>query len=110
MQRAVAFLDAYRSSYRDEPAAVAAARPTSAAPENPAAPVIDPDQVDQTGEPVVEEVVRAGDARTAAWLAFAQALFGSAEFRYLRESSRNNLPGYAPGCRIRTPSHERIWS
>jgi Protein of unknown function (DUF1553) len=32
----------------------------------------------------VENAVRSKDARTAAWLAFAQALFGCAEFRYLK--------------------------
>ena len=43
-----------------------------------------PDEVDQTGEPIVEPIVRASDARTEAWLALAQALFGTAEFRYVR--------------------------
>ncbi|MFO0891663.1 MAG: PSD1 and planctomycete cytochrome C domain-containing protein [Isosphaeraceae bacterium] len=43
-----------------------------------------PDEVDQTGEPVVEAEIRPKDTRTAAWLAFTQALFGSAEFRYVR--------------------------
>ena len=43
-----------------------------------------PDEADQTGEAVVEEVVQPKDARSAAWLAFVQALYGSAEFRFLR--------------------------
>jgi hypothetical protein len=43
-----------------------------------------PDEADQSGVTVVEERVRARDARTAAWLAFTQALLGSAEFRYIR--------------------------
>jgi hypothetical protein len=43
-----------------------------------------PDEADQTGEPVVEKVVRAKDGRTAAWLALAQALYSSAEFRYVK--------------------------
>ena len=47
-------------------------------------PPLDPDQIDQTGESVVEDAIHAKDARTAAWLAFTQALFGSAEFRYVR--------------------------
>jgi cytochrome c553 len=57
----------------------AAAKPAPA----PAKPA-NPDEADQTGEAVVEEVVQPKDARTAAWLAFVQALFGSAEFRFLR--------------------------
>jgi mono/diheme cytochrome c family protein len=47
-------------------------------------PPFDPDQIDQTGEPVTEESIRPKDAKTAAWLAFAQALFASAEFRYVK--------------------------
>ena len=43
-----------------------------------------PDEADQTGEPVIEPVIRAEDARTGAWLALVQAMFGSAEFRYIR--------------------------
>ncbi len=38
----------------------------------------------QPAEPIAEPVVRASDARTEAWLALAQALFGTAEFRYIR--------------------------
>jgi hypothetical protein len=47
-------------------------------------PPFDPDQIDQTGEPVTEESIRPKDAKTAAWLAFAQALLASAEFRYVK--------------------------
>ncbi len=46
--------------------------------------MIDPDQIDQTGEVVSEDVVRPRGARSAAWLALAQALYGSAEFRYVK--------------------------
>lgn len=46
--------------------------------------IIDPDQADQSDIPVVEEVVAASDARSAAWTSFCQALLGSAEFRYLK--------------------------
>jgi hypothetical protein len=55
-----------------------------ASPKAPAAQPANPDDADQSGEPIVEAAVRPKDARTAAWLAFAQALFGSAEFRYIR--------------------------
>ena len=53
-------------------------------PKKPVEPPFDPDQVDQTGEKVADEVIRPKDARTAAWMAFTQALVGSAEFRYVR--------------------------
>lgn len=54
------------------------------APPKPGEPPFDPDQIDQTGEAVVEDVVRPRDARAAAWMAFTQALLGSAEFRYVK--------------------------
>jgi len=89
IDRARAFLGEYESAYRSQVAAAPPVRKTApaAAPEKPkaaTAPPVNPDEVDQTGEPVVEEVVRTEDARAAAWLELAQALFGSAEFRYLR--------------------------
>ena len=54
-----------------EPIAVAATDAT----------IVDPDQADQTGIPLVEGEVVVRDARTAAWLALVQALFAGAEFR-----------------------------
>lgn len=48
------------------------------------APPVNPDEVPPVEEPAKEEVVRAPDARTAAWASFCQALLGSAEFRYVR--------------------------
>jgi hypothetical protein len=84
-ERAVAFLTDYEAAYRKQPLAKTETKPVKPAkPKAPAKPPLDPDQVDQTGEAVVEEVVYPKDARTAAWLAFAQALFASAEFRYVR--------------------------
>jgi len=85
--RALAFLAEYEASEpdaappRSAPAVASQVVPAAA---TPAPPPANPDEADQTGEPVVEEIIRAGDARRAAWLALAQALFGSAEFRYLR--------------------------
>ena len=86
MERALAFVGEYESAYRQTPPpAPPKAKPKPAAkPQQPAAPIIDPDQVDQTGEAVAEERVEAADPRAAAWLALAQALFGSAEFRYVK--------------------------
>jgi hypothetical protein len=82
--RAKAFLAEYEAEYRRtdvpgpaRPARVAKPKPAKPQPENP-------DDVDQTGEPVVEEEVRPRDARSASWLALAQALYGSAEFRYVK--------------------------
>jgi len=45
---------------------------------------INPDDIDQTDEPITEESVRAPDAKTAAWASFCQALLGSAEFRFVK--------------------------
>jgi cytochrome c553 len=47
-------------------------------------PPVNPDEVIPVDAPVVEEVIQAKDARTAAWASVCQALFGSAEFRYLK--------------------------
>jgi hypothetical protein len=68
VERARAFLAEYEADYRQSIAS---------------APPANPDEIDQTGKLVVADVIQPKDARTAAWLAFAQALFGSAEFRYL---------------------------
>ena len=45
---------------------------------------IDPDQADQSNVTPTEEVVVPGNPRSAAWLALVQALYGSAEFRFLK--------------------------
>ncbi|MDB5310742.1 MAG: Planctomycete cytochrome [Gemmataceae bacterium] len=85
--RAGTFLAEYESAYREQ---VAAAPPEPAKPaqpvkpKGPAAQPANPDEIDQTSEPVVEEAIRPKDAHTAAWLAFTQALFASAEFRYVK--------------------------
>jgi len=85
--RVRAFLAEYEAS-QPESDVTASAQPVlaSAAPaEAPkTAQPANPDDADQTGEAVVETVIRARDARTGAWLALAQALLGSAEFRYIR--------------------------
>ena len=89
VERALAFLAAFKAEAHD-PIAVVPPVPEktsldlAAAEELPKPSPANADEVDQTGVPVVEEAIRPKDARTAAWLAFAQALFGSAEFRILR--------------------------
>jgi hypothetical protein len=62
-----------------------AAADTSAA-DAPAtdAAVDNPDDVEQSDELIVEAAVQAATPRAAAWAAFVQALFASAEFRYVR--------------------------
>jgi cytochrome c553 len=42
------------------------------------------EMVNRPAGPLAEDLVRPRDARAAAWLAFVQSLFGSAEFRYLK--------------------------
>jgi len=61
----------------EKKATVAAPKPLPAVPANP-------DEADQTDTPVKEEKLLPADPKTAAWSSFCQALFGSAEFRYLR--------------------------
>jgi len=84
VERARAFLGEYESAYRELPEAAPTPPKKPADPKKPIEPPFDPDQVDQTGEARNDTVVRPKDAKTAAWLAFTQALFGSAEFRYVR--------------------------
>jgi hypothetical protein len=88
--RATAFVGEYESDYGRLMAAAPREKPTRVKttgapnPEAPAAPPANPDEIDQTGEPIVEDVVHPRDARAAAWLALIQAVVGSAEFRYLK--------------------------
>jgi hypothetical protein len=57
--------------------------PAKQAAGKPAAP-LNPDEVEQVAATLKPVVVNAPDPRTAAWASFCQALFGSAEFRYLK--------------------------
>ena len=85
VERALGFVGEYESAYRAEPQPLpAVARPAAPRPKGPTPEVIDPDQIDQTGEAMTEDVIRPRDARAAAWLALTQALYGSAEFRYVK--------------------------
>ena len=49
----------------------------------PATPV-NPDEIDQSDAPVKATVIQARTPESAAWMSFAQALLGAAEFRYLK--------------------------
>jgi len=89
--RAVAFLAAYEREAAAagiatsvEPAAVMpASAPAEVGAAFAEAVTGNPDDVDQTATPVVELPPPPADAREAAWVAFVQALFASAEFRYV---------------------------
>ncbi|MSR55969.1 MAG: DUF1553 domain-containing protein [Gemmataceae bacterium] len=86
IERVLAFLGEYESTYRDQ-RPVVPAKPVpkkKVEPKKAVEPPFDPDQVDQTGVPVTLTSIQPKDARTASWLAFVQALYGSAEFRYVR--------------------------
>ena len=85
--RARTFLAEYESAYREhartaQPEDRNVTKPEKPKPVNPQP--ANPDEIDQTGEAVVDEAVRPRDARTAAWLGLVQALYSSAEFRYLK--------------------------
>ncbi|MBX3742918.1 MAG: PSD1 domain-containing protein [Akkermansiaceae bacterium] len=43
-----------------------------------------PDDIPRDDQTATEEVVEAGDARTAAWMTLVQSVFASAEFRFVR--------------------------
>lgn len=85
--RAAKFLAEYESLSREK---TVTARPApqkateSSQPKESAPATADPDEVAQIGDRIVDAVIEAKDPHTAAWLAFVQALFGSAEFRYVR--------------------------
>jgi cytochrome c553 len=83
IERARAFLGEYESAYRDSPPPPAKPRP-KVVPKKKAEVPANPDEIDQTGEAISEDSIRPKDAHTAAWLALVQALYGSAEFRYVR--------------------------
>ena len=89
VERSQAFVAEYQSAQAEltvatvgEPS-VASALETAAPTKQKPVPE-NPDEADQTDEPYAEPIVRARDARGEAWLALAQALFGTAEFRYVR--------------------------
>jgi cytochrome c553 len=85
-RRALAFVAEFESAARETVATVAPTPRSDADAKGKKAeePPADPDQADQTAVAVAEDVVRPADARTAAWLALAQSLYGSAEFRFVK--------------------------
>ncbi|MFZ4637460.1 MAG: PSD1 and planctomycete cytochrome C domain-containing protein [Pirellulales bacterium] len=91
IDRALAFLAEHEriaaSSPLQRTSQEASAPPTDALASDGAAADVrpdNPDDVDQTPVPVIDELPLPADANEAAWAAFVQVLFASAEFRYLR--------------------------
>jgi len=85
--RAATFLSDYESAAREELANQPDPKPVKPVPPKPKKPTDppdNPDDIDQTGEALTSEVVQPKDAKSAAWMAFAQALYGSAEFRFVK--------------------------
>ena len=91
--RAEAFLADYTQSWRpDVPASAplaAAASPEEGSTNPGAATAVagqaaNPDDVDRNGVAVKEDRVEPQSARAAAWMNFIQALYASAEFRFVR--------------------------
>lgn len=84
--RTVRFLADFAAAYRETPVLAGTGESTGVAeaPATAGGAAANPDEADQSGVPIVEETARPADAAEAAWTAFAQALFASAEFRYVR--------------------------
>jgi len=85
VQKALAFLGEYESAYRADPPPAPKEKPAPKPKDKgPKEQPANPDEIDQTGEAVVTEIVYAKDPKSAAWLAYVQVLFASAEFRFVR--------------------------
>lgn len=89
--RVLAYVADYEREYPHTKLVVNPQRPTPVAPgergestpRSTAVPA-NPDLIDQTDEPVADEVIRPASPKAAAWGSFIQALLGSAEFRYVK--------------------------
>jgi hypothetical protein len=87
VKRAAEFLAAYEANYQSDAPVVPAIEIAANTKEDESktdAAVANPDDIDRTDQTATETTVRAKDARTAAWAAFTQALYASAEFRFVR--------------------------
>jgi hypothetical protein len=88
-ERALAFLAQFRAEYRKLPhqafPTVAPVPAKTVEIESPGFTLpADPDNVDRTEYIVVEETVQPSSPEAAAWMSLAQALYASAEFRFVR--------------------------
>jgi hypothetical protein len=82
------FLAEYEATYGKLPpaelaASVQPAREKTAQPSPPSVP-IDPDNIDRTDQVAIEETVQPKSPKSAAWMSLVQALYASAEFRFVR--------------------------
>jgi hypothetical protein len=57
--------------------------PVAAKPAAPPAAPADPDNVDRTDSRPAEPEIRPANAEAAAWMSLVQALYASAEFRFV---------------------------
>jgi len=98
----VARVQSYLADYETLAAHQGAEKPTAIKPQTPApvasaidsnasesggtknTPPVNPDEIIHEDTPVKEEAITPPSARAAAWASFCQAIFGSAEFRYLK--------------------------
>lgn len=91
LKRSAAFIRDYGAAFRpvaQEPQAqvkvIAVANVAKSSTADPASgQTVNPDDIERGGETDQEVQIRAGDSRSAAWAAFAQALYASAEFRFV---------------------------
>lgn len=83
--RADKFLAEYEVSYRRLPRAetVVPVKPTGEVAKTVAVPV-NPDDVDRAGQTATEEMIQPRSPKEAAWMSLVQALYASAEFRFVR--------------------------
>jgi len=87
--RAKRFISDFSVAYGKGPAEsapsdlIAASEDGKASDTDKPAPV-NPDDIDRTEQTPVEESVQVRNARTAAWSSFTQALYASAEFRFVQ--------------------------
>ncbi len=95
IERALRYLSDFAANTGTVPASTPPAQPTLVAAADTGQgdaeaqgekkkPPQNPDEMEQSDEPVRDEIVTTANPRMAAWTSFCQALLGSAEFQYLK--------------------------
>lgn len=84
ISRAISFLVDYALEWKSPAATQVAVAPADRAGEEEKVEPANPDDVDRTTLAAAEEIVQPKSAPAAAWMSFIQALYGSAEFRFVR--------------------------
>lgn len=82
LDRAASFVPEYAAAYRPPPP-LSLTLPVAAKPAAPPAAPADPDNVDRTDSRPAEPEIRPANAEAAAWMSLVQALYASAEFRFV---------------------------